>query len=97
MIDSETELNHSGYNQNVTLDILPKVELGYKTFPSIEELKLMKRNDLKKMKGFSVQKDQVRIIFENEIDLINANLKEFIKINGKNFEIDLTLENDKNN
>lgn len=57
----------------------------------------MKRNELKKMKGLTIQKDQVKLTFENEIDIVNANLKDYIKINGKNFEIDFTLENDKNN
>jgi len=47
-IDSEDECQQAGFNQKVTQDILPKVDNSYQIIPDLNELKKIKRNDLKR-------------------------------------------------
>lgn len=81
------EMNNSlNINQNVIE--LPQIDSSYQTIPSMNEMSKMTQDQLMNVENFTIKKDNVCIKFEGRINLVGANVKEYIFINQKNFEID---------
>lgn len=57
----------------------------------------MKLSSVRHCSGFSVSKDDVTIRFEQPVSLVHANVRDFVRISKRNFEIDFSLERDSDN